>query len=50
LIIEINGLPAASCRDVAKRLGQVDRDSPVSITVQRGSKFISVQMSLVEKN
>jgi serine protease Do len=50
LIIEINGLPAASCRDVAKRLGQVDRDSPVSITVQRGSEFISVQMSLVEKN
>ena len=50
LIIEINGLPTASCRDVAKRLGQVDRDSPVTITIQRGSEFISVTMSLLEQN
>ncbi len=50
LIIEINGLPTASCRDVAKRLGQVDRDSLATITVQRGSVFISVILSLVEKN
>ena len=50
LIIEINGLPTASCRDVAKRLGQVDRDSPVAITIQRGSEFLSVTMSLLEQN
>ena len=50
LIIEINGLPTASCRDVARRLGQVDRDSPVTITVQRGSEFISMKMSLVKGN
>ena len=47
LIVEINGLPTASCRDVAKRLGQVDRDSPVTITLQRGSEFLQVTMSLV---
>jgi len=50
LVIEINGLPTASCRDVAKRLGQVDRDSPVTITIQRGSEFLSVTMSLLEQN
>lgn len=50
LIIEINGLPTASVRDVAKRLGQVDRDSPVTITIQRGSEFLSVTMSLLEQN
>jgi serine protease Do len=47
LIVEINGLPTASCRDVAKRLGQVDRDSPVTITIQRESKFFQVTISLV---
>ncbi|QEG21745.1 S1C family serine protease [Mariniblastus fucicola] len=50
LVIEINGLPTASCRDVAKRLGQVDRDSPVTITIQRGSEFLTVTMSLLESN
>ena len=47
LIVEINGLPTASCRDVATRLGQVDRDSPVTITIQRGSEFLQVTISLV---
>ncbi len=47
LIVEINGLPTASCRDVAKRLGQVDRDSPVTITIQRGNEFHQVTISLV---
>ena len=50
LIIEINGLPTASVQDVAKRLGQVDRDSPVTIVIQRGSEFLSVTMSLLEQN
>lgn len=48
LIVEINGLPTASCRDVSKRLGQVDRDSAVRITVQRGSNFLSLELSLVQ--
>ena len=50
LIVAINGLPTASCRDVAKRLGQVDRDSPVTLTVQRGSEFLELKISLVGDN
>ena len=50
LIVEINGLPTASCRDVTKRLSQVDRDSPATITIQRGSKFVEVIISLVGGN
>ncbi len=50
LIVEINGLATASCRDVSKRLGQVDRDSPVTITIQRGSEFLTVTASLVGGN
>lgn len=49
LIIEVNGLPTASCRDVATRLGQVDRDSPVTVTIQRGRDFVTVTMSLVDQ-
>jgi len=50
LIVEINGLPTASCRDVSKRLSQIDRDSPATLTIQRGSKFLDVTISLVGGN
>ena len=50
LIVAINGLPAASCREVAKRLGQVDRDSLVTLTIQRGNEFLDLKISLVGGN
>jgi serine protease Do len=48
LIVEINSMPITSCRDVAKRLGQVDRDGTVVLVVQRGSKFVTLKISLVQ--
>ncbi len=48
LIVDINGIATASCRDVARLLGQIDRDEPVKLTLQRGSTFVSVKLSLVK--
>ena len=49
LIVDINGIATASCRDVTKVLGQIDRDEPVRLMLQRGSEFVTIELSLVKK-
>lgn len=48
LIVDINGIATASCRDVVKVLGQIDRDEPVRLMIQRGSEFVTVELSLLK--
>lgn len=47
LIIEIDGQMTASVKDVENAFGYVDRDAPVKMTVQRGSRFVDLTFRLV---
>ncbi len=49
LIVDINGFPVASCKDVRQILARVDRDAPVKLTLQRQSKFVTAELSLVQQ-
>ena len=46
LIVEINGVMTPTRNDVINRLAQLDRDSPITMTIQRGREFIPMELDL----
>lgn len=48
LIVEIDGRMTPSCDDVNYILSLIDRDAAVSFTVQRGTKFHTIEVQLIE--
>ena len=48
LIVEINGRLTPSCKDVRQLLSQIDRDATISVTIQRGRTFLSLEIQLNE--
>jgi serine protease Do len=49
LVIEVNGQMTPSCIDVMSQLSTIDRDSTVKLTVQRGSEFVDLTLTLVKQ-
>lgn len=46
LIIDINGTLTPSIKHVLKRLATIDRDSQLQITLQRGAKFLTIEIGV----
>ncbi|MEM7455512.1 MAG: trypsin-like peptidase domain-containing protein [Planctomycetota bacterium] len=46
LVVEVNGSLTPSCRTVVAAMGRVDRDSPIEVTLQRGTEFIRIELEV----
>jgi serine protease Do len=46
LIIAVNDVPASSLAHLKEQIGAVDRDSRLTITVQRGAEFLTMQIDV----
>ncbi|MEZ6095152.1 MAG: trypsin-like peptidase domain-containing protein [Pirellulaceae bacterium] len=44
LILEVNGLPTPTIKDLSKVLGAISRDAGVEVTILRNGEFLSIQM------